>query len=40
VGERLGEGSEYRNRLWRVTIHLEAMGRYVKEKAARQTIVF
>jgi len=40
VGDRVGEGSEYRNRLWRVTTHLEATGRYVKEKGERQTIVF
>jgi len=27
-----GRGSsEYRNRLWRVTTHVEAMGRYVKD---------
>jgi len=24
-------GSEYRNRLWSVTTHMEAMGRYMKE---------
>ena len=39
VGDRVGEGSEYRNRLWRVTTHMSATGRY-EEKGARQTIVF
>jgi hypothetical protein len=24
VGDRVGEGSEYRNRLWRVTTHMVA----------------
>ena len=38
-GDRVGEGSEYRNRLSRVTTHIETTGRY-EEKGARQTIVF
>jgi len=40
VDDRVGEGSEYRNRLWRLTTHIVARGRYVKEKGACQTIVF
>ena len=39
-GDRVGEGSEYRNGLCRVTTHIETTGRYVKEKGARQTIMF
>ena len=39
VGDRVGEGSEYRNGLWRVTIHIEVTGRFVMEKEARQTLV-
>jgi hypothetical protein len=39
VGERVGEGSEYRNGLCKVTTHVEATGRY-EEKGACQTIVF
>ena len=39
VGDRVGEESEYRNRLCRVTTHIETTGRY-EEKRARQTVVF
>jgi hypothetical protein len=28
VGDRVGEGSDYRNRLLRVTTHFETTGRY------------
>jgi hypothetical protein len=30
-GGQARDGSEYRKSLWRVTTHMEAMGRYVKE---------
>jgi len=40
VGDRVGEGSEYRNRLWRVTTHMETMGRYVKEKGHIKLLCF
>ena len=39
MGDRVGEGSEYRNRLCRVTTHIETTGRS-EEKGARQTVVF
>jgi hypothetical protein len=39
MGDTVGEGSEYRNRLQRVTTHIETTGSY-EEKGARQTIVF
>ena len=35
MGDRVGERSEYRNRLCRVTTHIETTGRY-EEKGARQ----
>ena len=39
VGDRVGEGSEYRNGLCRVTTHMGATGRY-EEKGTSETILF